>query len=73
MILAEMKRGVTSLTGTGMYTGQTHAVLLCAITVTEVAQLKSLVRGQDQNAFVIFTPAKEVFGKGFSSLYREEG
>lgn len=72
VILAEMKRGVTSLMGKGMYTGQTHAVLLCAITVTEVSQLKSLVRGQDENAFVIVTPAKEVFGKGFSSLYREE-
>jgi uncharacterized membrane protein len=72
-VLEEMKRGVTSLAGTGMYTGQSHAVLLCAITVTEVGQLKSLVRGQDENAFVIVTPAKEVFGKGFSSLYREEG
>jgi uncharacterized membrane-anchored protein YitT (DUF2179 family) len=58
-----------------MYTGQSHSVLLCAATVTEVGQLKSLVRSQDQNAFVIVMPAKEptvVFGKGFSSLYRDE-
>ncbi len=72
LILAEMKRGVTSLSGKGMYTGQAHSVLLCAVTVTEVGQLKSLVRQQDPNAFVIVTPAKEVFGRGFSSLYREE-
>jgi uncharacterized membrane protein len=72
IVLEEMKRGVTSLTGKGMYTGQSHSVLLCAVTVTEVGQLKSLVRSQDQNAFVIVMPAKEVFGKGFSSLYRDE-
>jgi hypothetical protein len=72
IVLAEMKRGVTSLSGKGMYTGQSHSVLLCAATVTEVGQLKSLVRSQDQNAFVIVMPAKEVFGKGFSSLYRDE-
>jgi uncharacterized membrane protein len=71
-LLAEMKRGVTALSGRGMYTGETHSVLLCAITVTEVGQLKSLVRSKDENAFVIVTPAKEVFGKGFSSLYRDE-
>jgi uncharacterized membrane protein len=71
-LLAEMKRGVTALSGRGMYTGETHSVLLCAITVTEVGHLKSLVRRKDENAFVIVTPAKEVFGKGFSSLYRDE-
>jgi uncharacterized membrane-anchored protein YitT (DUF2179 family) len=56
-----------------MYTGQAHSVLLlCAVTVTEIGQLKTLVRQQDANAFVIVTPAKEVFGRGFSSLFREE-
>ena len=67
-ILEEMKRGVTSLHGTGMYTGQERAVLLCALTATEVNHLKSLVNQADANAFVIVTPAQEVLGKGFLPL-----
>ena len=72
IILAEMKRGVTSVPGTGMYTGQTHTVLMCALTVTEVPEIKSLVRSKDSNAFVIVTPAQEIFGKGFTSLQPEQ-
>ena len=71
-ILNEMNRGVTALSGMGMYTGQAHSVLMCALTVTEVNQLKALVRAEDPNAFVIVSPAQEVFGKGFSSLQEDE-
>ena len=71
-ILSEMRRGVTALSGTGMYTGQAHSVLLCALTVTEVGQLKALVRAEDPGAFVIVSPAQEIIGRGFSSL-QEEG
>ena len=67
-ILEEMKRGVTSLEGTGMYTGKQHSVLMCALTVTEVPQLKALVRDADPQAFVIVSPAQEVLGRGFIPL-----
>jgi uncharacterized membrane protein len=67
-ILKDMNRGVTSLAGKGMYTGQQHNVLLCALTVTEVNQLKHLVYKEDENAFVIVTPVREVLGKGFQPL-----
>jgi uncharacterized membrane protein len=68
VILDEMKRGVTSIPGTGMYTGKTHAVLLCALTVTEVNHLKQLVRVTDSQAFVIVSPAQEILGRGFVPL-----
>lgn len=68
ILLKEMKRGVTSIAGTGMYTGMTHAVLMCALTVTEVAHLKKLVGESDPNAFVIVTPAQEILGRGFMPL-----
>jgi uncharacterized membrane protein len=71
-ILSEMQRGVTALTGTGMYTHQTHTVLLCALTVTEVPRLKDLVHAEDRKAFVTLTPAQEVLGKGFAPLQVEE-
>jgi hypothetical protein len=67
-ILKDMSRGVTALAGMGMYTGQAHSVLMCALAVTEVAQLKALVKAEDPKAFVIVAPAQEVFGRGFSSL-----
>ena len=71
-ILKDMSRGVTALSGQGMYTGQSHSVLMCALAVTEVAQLKVLVKAEDPKAFVIVTPAQEVFGRGFSSLEEDQ-
>lgn len=70
-ILADMKRGVTALEGTGMYTGQRHSVLMVALTVTEVNKLKAMLREEAPNAFVIVSPAQEIIGRGFSSLVEE--
>jgi uncharacterized membrane protein len=67
-ILSDLKRGVTALSGKGMYTGQEHPVLMCALTVTEVHNLKSAVIKEDPKAFVIVSPAQEVLGLGFNSL-----
>jgi uncharacterized membrane protein len=67
-ILSDLKRGVTALSGTGMYTGKAHSVLMCAVTVTEINHLKSVVADEDQNAFVIVSPAQEVLGRGFKPL-----
>ncbi len=67
-ILQQMRRGATVLHGQGGYSGQMRVVLLVAITVTEIAQLKTLVREQDSGAFVIVTPAQNVFGRGFQPL-----
>ena len=70
-VLKTMGRGMTALAGTGMFTGQSHPVLMCALTVTEVQQLKALVAEVDPNAFVIVAPAQEVLGKGFVPLQEE--
>lgn len=67
-ILKDMHRGVTALSGTGMYTGQAHSVLMIALTVTEIPQLKTLVSAEDPKAFVVVSPAQEVFGGGFMPL-----
>lgn len=70
-ILRDMRRGVPSLKGTGMYSGVDHTVLLCALTNTEVNQLKKLVRAEDPKAFVIVSPVREILGNGFSPLTQE--
>jgi uncharacterized membrane protein len=67
-ILRDMRRGVTSVKGTGMYSGAAHTVLLCALTNTEVNQLKKLVLTEDPKAFVIVSPVYEILGNGFSPL-----
>ena len=67
-ILKELRRGVTKLDATGMYTGAPHSVLIVALTVTEVNHLKALVSDIDPNAFVIVMPAQEVLGRGFQPL-----
>jgi len=70
-ILKDMGRGVTAIPGTGMYTGKTHSILMCALTVTEIPQIKDLVAQVDPNAFVVVMPAQEVLGKGFVPLNQE--
>ena len=67
-ILDDMKRGTTSLSGQGMFSGEQHAVLMVAMTVTEVDSLKQIVQEEDPKAFVMITPAKEIFGMGFMPL-----
>lgn len=70
-LLAELKRGVTRLEGTGMYSGEPHHVLMVALTLTEVNHLKAIVLKTDPFAFVIVVPAQEVLGQGFQSLKQE--
>ena len=67
-ILSDLGRGVTAISGKGMYTGSDRTVLMCALTVTEVHNLKSAVAKEDPQAFVIVSPAQEILGRGFNPL-----
>jgi uncharacterized membrane protein len=67
-ILSDLGRGVTAMSGKGMYTGQKRAILMCALTVTEVHNLKTAVAKEDARAFVIVSPAQEILGRGFNPL-----
>lgn len=64
-ILTVLGRGVTSLSGTGMYTGTTREVLLVVVSRLEVARLKAMVYHHDPAAFLMITDAHEVLGEGF--------
>jgi uncharacterized membrane protein/uncharacterized protein YaaQ len=70
-VMEQMHRGVTGLDGTGMFTGKSHSVLMCALTVTEVPKLKSIVKKTDPKAMVIVTPAREIIGGGFAALNQD--
>ena len=67
-ILTDLKRGVTAMQGKGMYTGKDRSILMCALTVTEVHNLKTAVAKEDPQAFVVVSPAQEVLGRGFNPL-----
>lgn len=67
-ILTDLGRGVTAVSGKGMYTGTDRTVLMCALTVTEVHNLKAAVAKEDPQAFVIVSPAQEILGRGFNPL-----
>jgi uncharacterized membrane protein len=70
-IIADLKRGVTAVDGKGMFTEKEHTVLMCAITVTEINNLKKVTGDEDPNAFVIVSPAQEILGRGFLPLNPE--
>jgi hypothetical protein len=70
-IMTDLRRGVTALTGKGMYTGQDRSVLICALTVTEVHNLKHAVAQEDPTAFVVVSAAQEILGRGFNPLSEE--
>jgi uncharacterized membrane protein len=70
-ILTDLKRGVTAMQGKGMYTGNDRSILMCALTITEVHNLKTIVAKEDPKAVVIVSPAQEIFGGGFAPLEDE--
>lgn len=67
-ILREMARGVTMWPGVGMYSGEARQILFCAVSRSEVSQLKTLIHEADPQAFVVIGQAHEALGEGFKPL-----
>ncbi len=66
-ILTRVKRGVTSIRCTGMYSGRERLMLMCIVSPRELPKLESVVAGIDPEAFVVINDVKEVLGRGFIS------
>jgi len=64
-ITQEMHRGVTALSGKGVYTGSNRDVLLCVVNRAQVAKLKRIVHEVDPKAFMMVSTIHEVLGEGF--------
>ncbi|MEN4012603.1 MAG: DUF2270 domain-containing protein [Bellilinea sp.] len=71
-VMVTMHRGVTAINGTGMYTKKGHYILMVAVTVTEIAELKRIVQKADPKVFIVVNPAQEIFGGGFQPLEEQE-
>ncbi|MDR2940010.1 MAG: YitT family protein [Clostridiales bacterium] len=64
-IIKQLDRGVTSLSGQGMYTNNRKTVLLTVVSVKQIVNLKEIVSKIDKNSFVIVADVREVLGEGF--------
>lgn len=67
-VMESLGRGVTKLSGTGMYTSAEHPVLLCVINQNQANSLEEIVKHVDPKAFVIVTDVKNTLGNGFRPL-----
>ena len=63
--MVKLHRGVTALSGVGMYTMSERSVLISAVRRNESMTFKKIVSEVDPGAFVIFSEVKEVYGQGF--------
>lgn len=68
IISGAIHRGVTILDGEGAYSHQKKQVIMCVVKRQQIGVLKRLVRTVDENAFVIVSDTKNVFGKGFENI-----
>lgn len=64
-VMEKMERGVTSLQGKGMFSGQEQQVLFCVISSKELVKMKNIIYRIDPQAFVVVSDAREVLGEGF--------
>ncbi len=61
-------RGVTLLSGEGVYTKTPKGVLMTCVKNNQITALKIMVKELDANAFLIVGDATEVYGKGFNKI-----
>ena len=67
-LIAELGRGVSRWEITGAYTGERHAMILCAVYRPQVADVKRVVAEADRDAFVVIGMAHQALGYGFEPL-----
>jgi uncharacterized membrane-anchored protein YitT (DUF2179 family) len=69
-IMAELSRGVTSWTGQGRYTNQSHEVLFVTVARSQVSHLQRIVNEADPYAFVVIGHGHVAYGGGFKGKGR---
>lgn len=70
-IMERLGRGVTSMNGTGMYTGEDRQILYCVVSRSEVERLKAIIAETDTNAFMVIGNGYEALGEGFQPIKQE--
>ncbi len=71
-ISVRLRRGVTFLNGSGFYSGKESRVILCSVRRNEAAELRSIIRKADPDAFAVACSAAEILGQGFKAWENED-
>ena len=71
-LMNELARGVTILKGAGMYSKQDKPVLLCVVHRVQITKAKEIINRIDEQAFIMVTDMKEVFGNGFLPVNKKK-
>lgn len=66
-IMRELSRGVTELPAKGMYTKETHSMLVCVIGKRQVGALRRIMKEIDPDSFAVMSTVSQVLGLGFFS------
>lgn len=69
-VMAEMDRGVTGVSATGMYSNQDKKMLFCVVSRKEIIELTRIATEIDPKSFIIISDVREVMGEGFRE-YRQ--
>ncbi|MDR3051037.1 MAG: YitT family protein [Oscillospiraceae bacterium] len=64
-IVHELHRGATRHPAQGAFTGDPRTVVLCATNRMQALHLRTFVRQNDEQAFMMITNTSEILGKGF--------
>lgn len=64
-IMSEIERGVTTINCIGEYTKSEYTKIECVATITQIYKIKSIVKKEDEGAFMYIAPSVEVLGYGF--------
>lgn len=67
-LLANLNRGVSYWKIVGGYTGQTHFMVMCTMSRSQVPNMREAVAQVDPNAFVTVGVSHQALGYGFSPL-----
>ncbi|MGH4140206.1 YitT family protein [Clostridium sp.] len=65
-LLKDLKRGVTGINGTGMYTKGEKQVLFVVVGKNQLVPLQKMVKEIDAKAFITIADVREVLGEGFT-------
>lgn len=71
-IVKTLRRGVTEFRGTGAYSGKEKQMLMCVVKRRQIVEIRKIIKRIDQDAFVIVTDARDVFGLGFAELISDK-
>lgn len=61
----DLKKGATELYGKGCYSQKEKNIIMCVTKRNNLIKIKNIVNEIDENAFIIITDAREVYGLGF--------